>query len=92
MRSTCSKSVFEEIANEEIDTQKELALLARSAKLTCSLARSFTRYRAHGKEISVCKLKELFSYRFNPLCIARSFQQRRMPMRFFSLMGKMTDT
>ena len=66
MRSTCSKSVFEEIANEEIDTQKELALHARSAKLICSLARSSTRSRAHGKEICSMLNESVVFIQFQP--------------------------
>ena len=43
-----------------------LASLARSAALICSLVRSLTRFRAHGKEV----LNASVSNTFNPLCSA----------------------
>ena len=45
-----------------------LASLKYSAALICSLARSLTHSRAHGKEIYVKKLNASISFSFNPLC------------------------
>ena len=44
------------------------ALLAHSAALIRSFARSFTHCRAHRKDIFVYKMNASISYRFNPLC------------------------
>ena len=82
-----------------LSTRSFARSLARSAARIHSGARSFTRSRAHGKEISVCELNESFSYSFNPLCIARfwkysvfSAMQNANEVFFSLLMGKMTDT
>jgi len=49
-----------------------LTLLARSAALIRSLARSLTHSGAHGLVINVYELNASISYSFSPLCIARN--------------------
>ena len=48
-----------------------LHLRAPLCSFFCSLARPFTRSRAHGKGVFVCESNASFSGSFNPLCAAR---------------------